>query len=537
MKRVILSSIAFILILIVAVLTLKMNNSLAYGCDIEIVNNNGTLQLLYFDEDTGYQITPQTAVNYYEDVSAYDSYEYNNKWYYFHYGKQISESEFNRGMETERADYLAKQYGKNAYRVHNTNEVKRAFDDIYSKLRYGEFVIVFSDYDYAAIDWNAVKSYYNSKYALNPYNINYYTYDYYGEYMAYRWGFDWDLSRAKTDSMLYVRTTAQIRLTGNQRQVLTKMGDLIVSKITNGIPSSNKEESDYYKIMRAFNYIKNIGAAYDTNFYENLLDGSTSAYSVFLEDSSVCIGNAVAFSYLMKRLGINSYIVDNISYIDRNSKSIETSHSYNLVELGGKYYVIDIGSRFLQGVRSGELKGATLSNASSSAYNTRGKPTTWSISKSEINSMKSQAKQVQTTTSKRAYTTTTYKPTTKVKSNEVTVKTTTKTTTKGKTTTGVSIPGTVKTTTEKKTTVQTFYNTDLTSKSSSKKTKKTVTIIYTTTKKGDKTTSEAINPETDKGILFNWTKETIAALVVGIGILLISILLIIRSKNKVRYKL
>ena len=540
MKRVLLSSISFILLLILVVVVLKTTNTYAYGVDISVVNNNGTISLVYRDQDTGYLISPQTAVKYYEEAYAYDSRDYNGKIYYFHYGKQISEAEYNRGVDTERADYQALMYGKNAYRVHNTSEVKKAFDDIYGKQRYGEFVIVFSDAEYQAIDWNSVKSYYNNKYSISPSTINYYRYDHYGEWLANRWGWSWNLNTIRDEGMIAVDTSAQIRLSGDQKQVLEKMGDKVVAKILSGINTTDKLESDFIKISRAFNFIGGNGRAnYDVGFYPSLIESSTDAYSTLLKGKSVCIGYAVTFSYLMDRLGINSYIVDNIS-VNTSTHEVETFHSYNIVELGGKYYAIDISSRFLKGISSSELKGANLANVSRTDFNVGGRERNWDISAAEKQSMRAAAeREVKTTTTKRAYTTTTYKPTTVPKGNESTYKTTkgttTKTTTTKKTTTKKTTTGK---TTEKLTPVNTSTGTI---SQGTTKPAQTYTIIVQTTKKSTST----ISPETDQTTTvpgkvvrkekFKLYKVTIICIAVGGTLLIISLIFIIKNRRKVPF--
>ncbi len=539
MKRVLLSSIGFMLLLIFAALVLNSTHTMAYGVDITVVNNNGRVSLTYRDQDTGYLISPQTAVKYYEDATAYDSRYYNGRQYFFYYGNEISEAEYNRGIDTERADYLALQYGKNAYRVHNTNEVKAAFDDIYGKLRYGQFVIVFSDYEYQQINWNTVKSYYNTKYALPTPTRNYYRYDHYGEYLVDRWGWSWNLNTIRYDGMFMVDTSAQMRMSADQRQVLNKMGDKVIAKILNGIDSSlSKEEQDYQKIMRAFNFIATGGAApYDTGFYPSLLESSTSAYATLIKKKSVCIGYAVTFSYLMDRLGVTSYIIDNLS-VNTTTKEVETFHSYNMVQLGGKYYIIDISSNFLGGIGSSVLKGGIDSGITISNSKYPNQNRNWSIRPEEVEAMRNAAiNEVHTTTTTRAYATTTYKPTTIPKGNETSIKTTKKTTTKSSTT--------KKTTTEKETTVktskqQTIYKTTTgTISAGTSSGQKTVTIIVKTTKK-----TTTVSPETDittttakaeKPVLkekFKLSKELIITIAIGGTALIISLIFIIKNKRK-----
>ena len=61
-----------------------------------------------------------------------------------------------------------------------------------------------------------------------------------------------------------------------------------------------------------------------------------------INNKTVCIGSATAFSYLMDKLGIESYIVDHIASYDAKNRIYYSSHTYNVVKLDGKYYIVDI---------------------------------------------------------------------------------------------------------------------------------------------------------------------------------------------------
>ena len=67
----------------------------------------------------------------------------------------------------------------------------------------------------------------------------------------------------------------------------------------------------------------------------------------------------------MDKMGIESYIVDNLTVTNASSGDYSSSHTYNIVKLDGKFYTIDIGSRFLTGVSG--LYDSSL-NTSSSSY-------------------------------------------------------------------------------------------------------------------------------------------------------------------------
>lgn len=77
-----------------------------------------------------------------------------------------------------------------------------------------------------------------------------------------------------------------------------------------------------------------VNCVYD---YQNFLNNtvptvSHSTYGVFANRVAVCDGYALAYKYLLKQFGINCYMVT----------SDEMAHAWNLIELNGKYYQVDV---------------------------------------------------------------------------------------------------------------------------------------------------------------------------------------------------
>ena len=101
-------------------------------------------------------------------------------------------------------------------------------------------------------------------------------------------------------------------------------------------------KTDYEKIYMAYVYISRNAVYQSDGVFENLVDGYISAYDVLINNKTVCIGSATAFSYLMDKLGIESYIVDHIASYDAKNRIYYSSHTYNVVKLDGKYYIVDI---------------------------------------------------------------------------------------------------------------------------------------------------------------------------------------------------
>lgn len=87
------------------------------------------------------------------------------------------------------------------------------------------------------------------------------------------------------------------------------------------------DASDYEKILYVYEYIV------DHTEYEEGARDSQNIYSVFAGGRSVCAGYAKAFQYLMDRLGVPAI------YVTGTARG--SSHAWNLVRCGGRYYHVD----------------------------------------------------------------------------------------------------------------------------------------------------------------------------------------------------
>lgn len=91
--------------------------------------------------------------------------------------------------------------------------------------------------------------------------------------------------------------------------------------------------SDLQKAIALHEYLT-VNCEYD---YENYLaeiipDESYNAYGVFVKRIAVCQGYALAYKYLLNRLGIDCYMVT----------SDAMNHAWNLIKLDGQYYQVDV---------------------------------------------------------------------------------------------------------------------------------------------------------------------------------------------------
>ncbi len=91
--------------------------------------------------------------------------------------------------------------------------------------------------------------------------------------------------------------------------------------------------SDFEKAVILHDYLA-LNCEYDEENYEagTIPNVSYSAYGVLVNRTAVCQGYALAYKYLLNQLGINCYMV-----ISR-----EMDHGWNLIELNGEYYQVDV---------------------------------------------------------------------------------------------------------------------------------------------------------------------------------------------------
>lgn len=376
---------SFFVITLSFIFILNMNKSYSYGLTYEITGTKGNRKLTFYDEDTNKVISVDTAINSY-GISAYLAL-YDDGDVYFYRGSETNKDTYVKGSASEYADKLATSYGASGYRVKTTQEFKNAIDDVYKNYKIGEYYFFFSEYD--SINFDTVKEYYMTNYGLSSTKQDYYTYTIKGPQEPAR--FAPDFATAKTQGYLRL-DTYDIRISKNELQVVEDF----VAKI---LPLMNTG-SDYTKILAAYTYIINTTSyLVDDGFVNDLLASNTSIYDVFINRKSVCIGYSIAFSYLMDKMGIESYIVDDITSVDDTNQTASSSHTFNIVKLDGKFYRIDLtGKQFLTSMRSLYDNKLTLAT---SAYNTSGKATTYTFDYTTINTYLNASKTIKTTTTKR----------------------------------------------------------------------------------------------------------------------------------------
>ncbi len=365
-----------------------INPSYSYGLKMQVSGSKGSRILTLKDADTGNTISYKDAVSKY-GITHYLELDGG----YFYEGREVNYRTFQKGLSSEEADKRAKDYGSSAFRVHTTEEFKKAFDSIYQNYRIGEFYFCFSPYE--NIDFDEVENYYMQNYGLmSPYQ-DYYPYKIKGKLEPTRFSIGLKNDKNKGE---YKLDTFHIRITGNELAVVENF----IGKI---LPLMQGDGSDYQKILAAYIYItKTTTYLTDNGFYNDLLASNTSIYDVFINRKSVCIGYSIAFSYLMDKMGIESYIVDDLQSVDVNKQLYYSSHTYNIVKLEGKFYRIDLTrNQFLKGMSKLYDNKLPLS---SKDYQTN-KSKTYAFDYQKINGYLEASKRMKTTTTAKQRLTTT----------------------------------------------------------------------------------------------------------------------------------
>lgn len=121
-------------------------------------------------------------------------------------------------------------------------------------------------------------------------------------------------------------SSVSFKYTVNRGEVPAKIEELnsVAKEI---IQEANKYNTDYQKLLYVHDwFVKNI--KYDYTYQNH------DMYSALVDKSAVCEGIAYAYSYILNNLGINN-----------TAASSETmNHMWNVVELDGKWYNVDLTS-------------------------------------------------------------------------------------------------------------------------------------------------------------------------------------------------
>lgn len=277
-------------------------------------------------------------IPYEEAIEKHDLDEYLEMYYdganrYFYMGNEVSYDEYNREKSAIDADKIVSE-NKNYIRVHNTEEFIDALKKIYQGTKLGQYKLVYSEPEYNSFDLSEIENYYDQNILTNI-NKNTFKFEEYGLVHPIR--FMPTIGKTET-VVLYT----ELMITKAEMEQVEEFTDYFIPLF--------KNKTDYEKILGVYNYIRDNTTYEEDNGYDFYTDALLSPYDIIFKKKMVCIGAATTFQYFMEKLGVESYIVDKVEEIDVEKKIYATSHTYNIVRLDDKWYIIDLsvdGKAFL----------------------------------------------------------------------------------------------------------------------------------------------------------------------------------------------
>ena len=285
-------------------------------------NNDGKLKLEVIHEDK--EIDYEDAITRF-NLEKYINLKYNGKDVYFYKGEEISKQEYIIGDASEDADIRANESEYNI-RVRNTSEFIDALKTIYDGKKNGIFELVYSIYEYESFDIDEIEDYYKDE-ILTDLDVNMYKFYDYGVRFPIR----------------YIPKIEETETIINFNNVMISDEELlIVEDFMKYFVTLFDGKSDYEKVLGVYTYIKDTTKYVTDDGYDNMIDAYLSPYDSIFKNSIVCIGASTTAQYMFEKLGVESYIVDRVEKIDKDESLFFTSHTYNVVKLDGKWYILDI---------------------------------------------------------------------------------------------------------------------------------------------------------------------------------------------------
>ena len=133
-------------------------------------------------------------------------------------------------------------------------------------------------------------------------------------------------SYSQTNAGNYITIPSVI--TGEQRNRLEKSGDIIIKRLI------KPGYSDIKKALIIHDFLVNT-TSYDHGALtdESKARYAHTAYGAVVMHKAVCEGIAYAYSFLLKKAGIRSTVVDGLAGGE--------GHAWNIIEVGGEFYHVD----------------------------------------------------------------------------------------------------------------------------------------------------------------------------------------------------
>lgn len=314
-----------LLSILISCLILSIINVYALGVSFEFKESNGKINLIVKDEDK--TLTYDEAINKYK-IDEYLKLTIKNKTCYFYKGEEITEDEYEKGYIIENARKYASTYLSYGKYITSTDEMIRYIKNIYTGKLLGEYHLVYSKY--SKIDFNKVTKYIKDNY-ISEIDKNMYTYLEYETYHPMKFIPIYDENEM-------IISSYNLKITNEEKQN--------VEDFTKQFVNVFKEKSDIDKILGVYTYLTNT-VEYVKDENSNMLEAYVSTYDTLITRKSDCIGLSTTFSYLMESLGIKSYIVDHVNIKDTIHQEYNTLHTYNIVKLDDKWYIVDLTEKSL----------------------------------------------------------------------------------------------------------------------------------------------------------------------------------------------
>lgn len=127
------------------------------------------------------------------------------------------------------------------------------------------------------------------------------------------------------DMVVGMEFTPGYTMSKTERYVMQERVDAAVNGYLDAIPSG---ADDYTKIKTIYTLLAS-NVTYDLN-----AEANQTILSVFLNRASVCQGFANAFQYLAMKSGVQAITI--------HGKGINESHAWNMVNIGGSFYHVDV---------------------------------------------------------------------------------------------------------------------------------------------------------------------------------------------------
>ncbi len=188
-------------------------------------------------------------------------------------------------------DYVENKYGK------AVEKIKNGIENFETEIQLSEFKM-------SATDLNNIMLY------MNYYELSYYLDGVYSYYIG---------NDNTINSVVFSYTMSKSDVAAANK--------IINSSINSVVSRAKKLKTDIEKIICVHDYLV-CNIDYDSVNYDQTYN---NLYGAFINKRTMCFGYSTAFNYIVRQLGIKSYIVT----------SAVNNHAWNLVYLDGNFYSVD----------------------------------------------------------------------------------------------------------------------------------------------------------------------------------------------------